>query len=89
MDHYSTSEFALVYQYSYWDPKKGEVVLSSERYTLDAIKDGLGIPETHTGVKVLRSEVDAKGRYMGGQPDPGQEGNLASFLKRRRSEQQS
>lgn len=34
MDHYATSEFVLVY--------KGEVVLSSEMYTLDAIKDGAG-----------------------------------------------
>ena len=89
MDHYSTSEFVLVYHYSHWDPAKGEVVLSSEMYTLDAIKDGLGIPETHTGVKVLRSEVDAKGRYIAGRPDSGQGGYLARFLKSRKSERQS
>lgn len=85
MDHYTTSEFVLVYRYSHWDPKTGEVVLSSEMYTLDAIRNGLGIPATDTGHKVLRSEIDSKGRYNAGQPDPGAGGYLRKFFKRRGS----
>lgn len=85
MDHYATSEFVLVYRYGYWDPLKREVVLSSEMYTLDAIRDGLGNPETHTGIKVLRSEVDSQGRYGPGPPSAKPGGYLARFLTRRRS----
>ena len=85
MDHYATSEFVLVYRFSNWDPRKREVVLSSEMYTLEAIRDGLGNPETHTGIKVLRSEVDSQGRYVPGQSKAKQGGYLARFLTRRRA----
>ena len=75
----------MVYRYSNWDPRKREVVLSSEMYTLDAIRNGLGNPEAHTGVKVLRSEVDSQGRYVPGQPNGSEGGYLARFLKKKRS----
>jgi len=84
MDHYATSEFVLVYRYSRWDSDKGEAMTSSDRFTLDAIRDGLGTPLTDTGIKVLRTAVDSHGRYAPGEPKRTRFGYLGTFLRRRR-----
>ena len=84
MDHYATSEFVLVYRYSRWDSDRGESVLSADRFTLDAIKDGLGTPLTETGIKVLRSAVDAHGRYAPEESRRTRFGYIGNFLRRRR-----
>lgn len=85
MDHYATSEFVLVYRYSRWDSDLGESVLSADRFTLDAIKNGLGTPLTETGIKVLRSAVDAQGRYAPEEPKRTRFGYLGNFIRRRRT----
>lgn len=83
MDHYANSDFVLVYRYSRWDSEKGESVVSSDYFVLDAIKDGLGSPLAKTGIKVLRSSVDAHGRYAPEQPRSAFS-YLGNVLKRRR-----
>ncbi|MDQ3025477.1 MAG: hypothetical protein M3R58_03090 [Pseudomonadota bacterium] len=63
--------------------EKCETVVSSDFFTLDAIKDGLGSPLTNTGIKVLRSTVDAHGRYA---PEESRSAfsYLGNVLRRRR-----
>ncbi len=84
MDHYATSEFVLVYRYSRWDSDRGENIQSKDMFTLDAIKDGLGTPMTETGIKVLRSAVDAHGRYAPEAAQTTRFGYIGNFLRRRR-----
>ena len=55
--------YAVVYLYRYWDPDRGEMVVSEDRATLDAIKAGLGMPLTESGLKVARTDLDLLGRY--------------------------
>ena len=55
--------YVLVYLYRYWDPEKQEMAVSTDRATLDAIKSGLGMPLTESGLKVPRHELDLLGRY--------------------------
>jgi hypothetical protein len=40
------------------------MVISRERATLEAIKSGLGMPLTESGIKVPRAELDHLGRYL-------------------------
>jgi hypothetical protein len=62
MNPSDTTGFVVVYQYRYWDAEKSQMTVAPEMATLDAIKDGLGIPMSETGTKVGRSEVDERGR---------------------------
>jgi hypothetical protein len=58
----NTTGFVVVYQYRYWDAEKSQMTVAPDMATLDAIKNGLGIPMSETGQKVARSEVDERGR---------------------------
>jgi hypothetical protein len=62
MNPNDTTGFVVLYRYRYWDAEKGHMVEARDKATLDAIKDGLGVPMTETGEKVARSDVDERGR---------------------------
>jgi hypothetical protein len=64
MDQDNESEPLLVYRYRYWDPESNQVKVSTEMFTLEAIKDGLGVPVFASGIKVLRSKMNEYGHYV-------------------------
>ncbi|HUQ29745.1 MAG TPA: hypothetical protein VM051_14210 [Usitatibacter sp.] len=53
-----------VYRYRYWDDDRQEQVVSSDMFTLDAIRAGLGTPLLESGMRVRSDHVDANGRLM-------------------------
>ena len=62
MEHNDT--VVWVYKYRYWDPKSNEMVTAGREATLDAIKNGLGIPVVESGRKVALSDLDRQGRVQ-------------------------
>ena len=54
--------FVLVYKYRYWDPERNALETSSDFFTLEAIRAGLGMAISETGMKVAREEIDEHGR---------------------------
>jgi hypothetical protein len=62
-DPWDDTNYVIVYLYRYWSPDKGAMEVSTHRATLDAIKAGLGIPISDTGLKVRKSDVDPFGRH--------------------------
>lgn len=63
MDDDDTGGYVLVYRYRFWNPATNAMEISQEMATLDAIRDGLGAAMTDTGIKVLRNQLDSRGRY--------------------------
>ena len=63
-----TGQWMLVYDYQFWDPGLGRMIISESPATLEAIKNGLGIPLTKTGRRVARATLDAFGRVRPGSP---------------------
>lgn len=53
-----------VYRYRYWDPKSNEMVTAGREATLDAIRNGLGVPVIESGRKAAVSDLDAHGRVQ-------------------------
>jgi len=51
-----------VYKYRYWDPDQNQLAASEELFTMDAIRNGLGMAIIESGVKVSLSDVDEHGR---------------------------
>jgi len=51
-----------VYRYRYWDPASNEMVTASREATLDAIRNGLGVPLVESGRKVGLQAIDRQGR---------------------------
>lgn len=51
-----------VYQYRYWDADAGQMAVSRDYFTLDAIRTGLGVPVVESGIKANSREVDDNGR---------------------------
>ena len=58
--------FAWVYKYRYWDEDRGEQLVSSGMFTLDAIRAGLGTPLLASGMRVRADQIDANGRLKDG-----------------------
>jgi hypothetical protein len=56
--------YVVVYLYRHWDSDRGEMVVSQNRATLEAIKSGLGMALTESGIKVPRTDLDRLGRYL-------------------------
>jgi hypothetical protein len=54
--------FIWVYKYRYWDPDLGALETSRNFFTLDAIRDGLGMAIIESGMKVAIGEVDERGQ---------------------------
>ena len=54
--------FIWVYQYRYWDPDRNALATSQRFFTLDAIRDGLGMAIIESGMKVRIDEVDERGQ---------------------------
>jgi hypothetical protein len=63
VDLADTAGYVLVYQYRHWNPSANVMEVSKDMATLDAIKSGLGIPMSETGLKVTRGQIDGAGRY--------------------------
>jgi hypothetical protein len=63
-----TGQWMLVYDYQFWDPGLGRMIISESPATLEAIKNGLGIPLPETGRRVARAALDAFGRVKAGFP---------------------
>jgi hypothetical protein len=57
-----TGQWMLVYDYQFWDPRIGHMIVSETPATLEAIRSGLGMPLTHTGRRVAKSTLDSVGR---------------------------
>ena len=51
-----------VYRYRFWDPASNEMVTASREATLDAIRNGLGVPLVESGRKVELRAIDRQGR---------------------------
>lgn len=51
-----------VYRYRFWDPASNEMVTASREATLDAIRNGLGVPLVESGRKVGVHAIDRQGR---------------------------
>jgi hypothetical protein len=62
----SNETVVWVYRYRYWDPKSNEMVTAAREATLEAIKNGLGIPVIESGRKVTFSHLDRHGRVQAG-----------------------
>ena len=58
----TSDHWVMVYDYEYWDPASEHMKISATPATLDAIKNGLGIPILASGRKVAADEIDATGR---------------------------
>ena len=58
----TTGQWMLVYDYQFWDPGIGEMVDSEAPATLEATKNGLGMPLVQTGRRVARAALDSYGR---------------------------
>lgn len=56
-----------VYEYKYWDVKRGDLVVAKYVATLDAIRNGLGEPIITSGRPMPRSMLDLDGRVLVGQ----------------------
>ena len=54
--------FIWVYKYRYWDPDQGALETSRNFFTLDAIRDGLGMAIIESGMKVPIGDVDERGQ---------------------------
>jgi hypothetical protein len=54
--------FTWVYKYRYWDEERQENAVSEEMFTLEAIRDGLGVAIIESGRKVGINEVDGAGQ---------------------------
>jgi len=54
--------FIWVYKYRYWDPDLGALETSRNFFTLDAIRDGLGMAIIESGMKVAIDQVDERGQ---------------------------
>ncbi len=52
-----------VYKYRYWDEERGENATSEDLFTLEAIRDGLGVAIIESGIKVGRDHLDDSGRF--------------------------
>jgi hypothetical protein len=63
-----TGQWMLVYDYQFWDPAIGAMVMSATPATLEAIRNGLGMALTETGRRVARSTLDSFGRVKPGSP---------------------
>jgi hypothetical protein len=59
-------QYVWVYRYRFWDPERGEIVVSDRMATLEAIKSGLGIPALDTGLRVRLEALDIHGHYAVG-----------------------
>ena len=59
-----------VYRYRYWDPSPDHFIVSNRLATLEAIKNGLGIPVLESGMRISRTYIDERGcaRIPSGQP---------------------
>ena len=57
-----------VYRYRSWDEDKQEMTLSSAMATLDAIRNGLGIPALESATRVPLADVDSSGRHRAYRP---------------------
>ena len=64
-----TGQWMLVYDYQFWDPGVGRMIVSETPATLDAIRNGLGMPLPETGRRVARSALDSFGRVKPGYPE--------------------
>jgi hypothetical protein len=58
----TSDHWEMVYDYEYWDPASEQMKVSVAPATLDAIRNGLGIPILTSGRKVAAAEIDATGR---------------------------
>ena len=54
--------FTWVYKYRYWDEERQENAVSDEMFTLEAIRDGLGVAIIESGRKVGVTQVDEAGK---------------------------
>jgi hypothetical protein len=54
--------FTWVYKYRYWDEALQENAVSEQMFTLEAIRDGLGVAIIESGRKVGIHEVDEAGQ---------------------------
>ena len=54
--------FIWVYQYRYWDPDLNALATSQRFFTLDAIRDGLGMAIIESGMKVRIDQIDDRGQ---------------------------
>ena len=52
-----------VYRYRYWDPTRDENSVSTDYFTMEAIRSGLGIPLVESGKKVRFADLDDSGRF--------------------------
>ena len=50
-----------VYKYRFWNPTRDEMVVAPREGTLDAIRNGLGIPILESGKRVARRALDPHG----------------------------
>jgi hypothetical protein len=51
-----------VYKYRFWDEERQENAVSEEMFTIEAIRDGLGVAIMESGRKVGVNEVDGAGK---------------------------
>jgi len=66
----SNDAVVWVYRYRYWDPRWNEMVTATREATLDAIRNGLGVPIVESGRKAQLSDLDGHGRVMPVDPAP-------------------
>jgi hypothetical protein len=66
----TSDNLVWVYRYRYWNPSPDHFVTSDRLATLDAIKDGLGIPVLESGMRISRNYLDERGCSLipAGQP---------------------
>ena len=53
----------LVYEYEYWDPESQRMVRSTRPATLEAIRNGLGVPVLSSARRVSLFGVDLNGLH--------------------------
>lgn len=57
-----TEPTVMVYEFEFWDPDAQSMVRSRTPATLDAIRNGLGVPVISTGRRVSLSRINSQGR---------------------------